>query len=380
MKTLSKLPISERAKKIDASGIRKVFELAAKRRQEGKEIVDLSIGQPDFPVPERVKQAAIEAIKANKNSYTVTQGIDELRYKVKENIHKNISKEIEEVIITSGVSGGLVLALFATCQTGDEVIIIDPYFVMYKHLVNLTGATPIIIDSYPDFNLPLDKIKDAITERTCLIIINSPSNPTGCIYKEEQLKELAELAEKYNLVIISDEIYSKLCYDNTPVSIGRFAPHRTIIIDGFSKSLAMTGWRVGWAAGPKEIIEQMAKLQQYTFVCAPSPFQYAAVEFENIELDNIVEEYKRRRNLIYEGLKEKFQPVRPEGGFYIFPRVPSSYSSATEFCQKALEKGVLIIPGSVFSEHDTHFRISYARDLKTLERGVNLLNELAQDQ
>ncbi len=371
---MSHISITERCRNIDASGIRKVFDLAAKKRAEGAELIDLSIGQPDFPVPDKIKESAIKFIREDKNGYTVTQGIPELRAKVSEKVLERVGREPGGVMITSGVSGGLVLSLLATCEQNDEVIIIDPYFVMYKHLVTLAGANSVIVDSYPDFKLPISKVADAITKRTRVILVNSPSNPTGCVYDEDELKELAKLAVKHDILIVSDEIYRDLSYDGPVVSIGRFAPDNTLILDGFSKSLAMTGWRVGWAAGPRELIEQMAKLQQYTFVCAPAPFQYAAIGFDSISIAGVIEDYRRRRNLIYDGLKEKFEVVKPSGGFYIFPKVPNG--DADEFCKRALEKNVLIIPGNVFSEQNTHFRISYARDIETLKEGIRRLNEL----
>ncbi len=372
------LSISERCRNIDASGIRKVFDLAAQRKAQGANLIDFSIGQPDFNIPEPIKRAACDAILSDKNSYTVTQGIPELREKISAYYKQRFGKCPEGVIITSGVSGGLVLALLATCQSGDEVIFVDPYFVMYKHLVTLTGAKSVIVDGYPDFDkLPVDKIADAITKRTKIIIINSPSNPTGCTYSANQLKEIAELAIKNDILIISDEIYHQLCYDyyddNIP-SIISYAPEHTLLLDGFSKNLAMTGWRIGYAAGPAILIEQMAKLQQYTFVCAPAPLQYGALEMDNCDISPIIEDYRKRRDLIYYGLRDKFDIIKPSGGFYIFPQAPGG--NAETFCRRALENDVLVIPGNVFSEKNTHFRISYARDIKTLEEGIIRLNQL----
>ncbi|MFA5866225.1 MAG: aminotransferase class I/II-fold pyridoxal phosphate-dependent enzyme [Phycisphaerae bacterium] len=370
------IPIAERCRKIDASGIRKVFELAAQRRAQGADLVDFSIGQPDFPVPDPIKNAAIQAIQADRNSYTMTQGIGELRGKISQQYKERFGIEPDGVMITSGVSGGLVLMFLATCQPGDEVIIVDPYFVMYKHLVTLAGATSVIVDSYPDFKLPIDKIARAITPRTKILMINSPSNPTGCVYDEKELKAAAELARKHNLLLVSDEIYRQLAYDGDVASVVKFAPERTLLLDGYSKNLALTGWRLGYAVGPKPLIEQMSKLQQYTFVCAPSFAQYAAMEMDSCDLESKVADYRRRRNLIYDGLKERFKIVKPTGGFYIFPEAPGGDAKA--FVEKALAKDVLIIPGNVFSERNTHFRISYARDEATIRKGIERLNDLAK--
>ncbi len=368
-------PISERCRKIDASGIRKVFDLAAQRKAQGAELIDFSIGQPDFCIPEPIKHAACQAIAEDKNSYTVTQGIPELREKIKQYHKKRLGLEAQAVLITSGVSGGLVLALLAMCQEGDEVIFVDPYFVMYKHLVTLSGARSVIVDGYPNFDeLPVQKIADAITSKTKIIIINSPSNPTGCIYPESQLREIAEIAKKNDILIISDEIYHQLCYDGELGSISSYAPEHTLLLDGFSKNLAMTGWRIGYAIGPMKLIEQMAKLQQYTFVCAPAPLQYAALAMDKCDISPIIDDYRKRRDFVYDGLREKFNIIKPSGGFYIFPQAPNG--DAETFCKRALEKDVLIIPGNVFSEKNTHFRISYARDMKVLEEGINRLNQL----
>ena len=372
---MTSLPIASRCRDIDASGIRKVFELAEQRRRDGVELVDLSIGQPDFPVPDVIKQAAVEAIWADFNAYTVTQGIQPLRDKVAGMVRERIGVDPEAVMITSGVSGGLLLALLATVGPGDEVIIVDPFFVMYKHLVTLAGGKSVILSSYDDFSLPLDRIADAINDRTKVILLNSPCNPTGCVYGEGELRQLAELAEKHNLLVVSDEIYRCLWYDQPPASIVKMIPHRSILLDGFSKSLALTGWRVGYATGPRQILEQMTKLQQYTFVCAPSFAQKATMAMDQFDLEPIRQQYARRRDLVYEGLKDHFEVVRPGGGFYIFPKAP--IQPAAKFVEMALERNVLVIPGKVFSEHDTHFRISYARREEELARGVEILRDLA---
>jgi aspartate/methionine/tyrosine aminotransferase len=198
------------------------------------------------------------------------------------------------------------------------------------------------------------------------------------VHGEEEIKAVAGLARKHNLLLISDEIYSSLSYDGPVPSVVKYAPERTLLLDGYSKNLALTGWRLGYAAGPKALIEQMSKLQQYTFVCAPSFAQYAvtatAENAWNVEMR--VEEYRHRRDLIYNGLKDRFKVVKPSGGFYIFPEAPGR--DATAFVQKALEKDVLIIPGNVFSERNTHFRISYAKDEATIRKGIDLLNDVAK--
>ena len=265
--------ISQRSKAVDASGIRKVFDLAAGL----KDPINFSIGQPDFDVPEPIKEAAIAAIREGFNSYTPTQGIQPLREAIGNELAEEFGDWPNMVMITSGVSGGLMLAMMATLNPGDEVIFTDPYFVMYKHLARLVGAVPVTVDSYPDFRFPAEKIEKAITPRTKMLIVNSPSNPTGMVYSEAELQAAAAIAERHNLLLVSDEIYEALSYDGTCPSIVPYAPERTILLRGYSKT---TGCRAGgWALrpGPEPILQEMAKLQQYTFVCAPSFAQKACL-------------------------------------------------------------------------------------------------------
>lgn len=367
--------ISTRANGVDASGIRKVFDLAAKL----KDPINLSIGLPDFDVPEVAKQAAIAAIQSGQNRYTVTQGIAPLRDKIRASLSQEIGRDVGDVLITSGVSGGLLLAIMATIDPGDEAIFLDPYFVMYKHLLTMAGGKSVAVDSYPDFRFPTERVERAITPRTKLLILNSPSNPTGAVMSEQEIRDAVHIAKKHDLLIISDEIYEPFLYDVDRSKGGLYSPaalyERTLILRGFSKSHAMTGWRLGYAAGPAEIVGQMTKLQQYTFVCAPSPFQFAAVAAMDVDMQGPRDAYRRKRDLVYEMLSKKFDVTHPGGAFYIFPAAPAGISPA-DFCAKAIEKNVLIIPGGVFSERDTHFRISYATTDEKLREGCEILNSL----
>jgi len=364
--------IANRAKLIDASGIRKVFALAEKL----KDPINFSIGQPDFDVPDELKEEAIKAIKAGQNKYSQTAGDTLLKEKIAERIKKEIGWNEPAVMVTSGVSGGLLLAFMALINPGDEVIVPDPYFVMYKHLVNMLGGKCVFVDSYPTFQLPLEKIRRAVTDKTKLIIVNSPSNPTGVVYSEEQKRAVAEIAAEKKVIILSDEIYEKFCYEGRCTSIARYYD-RVIVLGGFSKSYAMSGWRLGYAAANevlKDVIEEMTKIQQYTFVCAPSPFQKAAIAALDYDVSRFVAAYRKKRDLIYEGLKDKFELVRPGGAFYAFVKSPTK--TATEFVEKAIANNVLIIPGNVFSEKDTHFRLSYATSDEKIERGIEILRRL----
>lgn len=357
--------------KLDSSGIRKVFDLAQKMQNP----VNLSIGQPDFDVPEEIKTEAIKAIENGANKYTVTQGIPELRNALLKQLQKRRKVDAESIMITSGVSGALTLAFMVLINPEDEVIIPDPSFVSYKHLTNFCGGKPVFVDTYPDFKLTVERIQPCITKRTKILILNSPANPTGVMYTTQEIKEIAELAKKHNVFIISDEIYHDYDYNHEFDSIGRYYKN-TLILDGFSKSFAMTGWRVGFAAGPANIVNEMIKLQQYTFVCAPSFAQYAISKSLEADLSKHIASYERKRDLMYDGLKDTYQMVKPGGAFYFFPQVP--WGTDEEFVTAAIQKNLLIIPGSVFSERHTHFRISYAASEETIKRGIDILKSLAR--
>jgi len=365
--------IADRTSKIDASGIRKVFALAASL----KDPINFSIGQPDFDVPEPLKEEAIKAIKAGQNKYSQTAGDAVLKKRISEQIKNEFGWPEPEILITSGVSGGLLLAFLALINPDDEVIIPDPYFVIYKHIINMLGGRCVFVDSYPDFELPIEKIADAITNKTKMIILNSPCNPTGVVYSEEQIKALAEIAAEKDILIMTDEIYERFCYDGQCPSIANYF-EKTLLLRGFSKSYAMTGWRLAYmAAGEslKNVIEEMTKIQQYTFVCAPAPFQKAAIAALDYEISDLVDGYRKKRDLLYDGLKDKFELVKPGGAFYAFVKAPGG--SGSNFVEKAIANNVLVIPGNVFSEKDTHFRISYATSDDKIEQGVEILRGLA---
>ncbi len=362
--------IAERMSRIESSGIRKVFELA--RTIENP--INLSIGQPDFDVPQGVKDAAKRAIDTGHNAYTLTQGIPELRGKIEQAVRAELGQAERSLFITSGTSGALVLALMCTVNPGDEVIVFDPYFVMYPHLVNLAGGTPVIVDLMPDFGIDVDRVRSAITPKTKAILVNSPANPTGRVIPESQLRDLARLAAEKGVLLISDEIYRIFCYDAPFVGPAKYNPD-VLVIDGFSKSYGMTGWRLGFAHGPAALIQEMIKLQQFSFVCAPSMVQYAGVVAWDTDVSQHVADYRRKRDRIHAGLKDHYEVIKPEGAFYIFPKAPGS---GTAFVEEAIRNKVLIIPGTVFSRHDTHFRISYAADDRVLDRGIEVLQRLAR--
>jgi len=372
MASIMKDILANRTSKIDASGIRKVFALAASL----KDPVNFSIGQPDFDVPEPLKEEAIKAIKAGQNKYSQTAGNAILKKRIAEQIKNEFGWSEPSVLVASGVSGGLLLAFLALINPNDEVIIPDPYFVIYKHVINMLGGRCVFVDSYPNFELPVEKIADAITNKTKMIILNSPCNPTGVVYSEEQIKALAKIAAEKDILVMTDEIYEKFCYDGECPSIANYF-EKTLLLRGFSKSYAMTGWRLAYMAvgeSLKNVIEEMTKIQQYTFVCAPTPFQKAAIAALDYEISDFVDAYRKKRDLLYEGLKDKFELVKPGGAFYAFVKAPGG--SGSKFVEKAIKNNVLIIPGNVFSEKDTHFRISYATSDTKIQEGIEILRRL----
>ncbi len=370
---MAKKLIADRMGLVDASGIRKVFALAA----ELKDPINFSIGQPDFDVPEALKQEAIKAIEAGLNKYSQTTGDRELQEKIAAKAKAEFGWEAPAVLVASGVSGALLLAFMAMIDPGDEVIIPDPYFVIYKHVVNLLGGKCVFVDSYPDFKLPVERIAGAITDKTKMIILNSPCNPTGVVYTEDEIKALAQVATERDVLILTDEIYEQFCYDGPCTSIGKYH-EKVLVMRGFSKSYAMTGWRLAYVAAPASMrpaIEEMTKAQQYTFVCAPTPFQRAAIAAMDYDVSDLVRGYSRKRDLLYDGLKDKFELARPSGAFYAFVKAPGG--SGTDFVTEAIKNNVLVIPGNVFSEKDTHFRVSFATADEKIRQGVEILRALA---
>lgn len=364
--------LAGRVKAMDASGIRKIWQLA----QNMVDPVNFSIGEPDFDVPEPVKEAAIKAIKDGRNGYTLTTGLPELRAKIAAKVAAETGWDDPQVIVTCGVSGCLTLALTTLVHPGDEVLLPDPYFVIYEQMVRMYGGKSVYIDTYPDFDLNAERVKSCVSGSAKLMFVNSPSNPSGVVYGTKSLKEIAEIARREDLIVISDEIYRDFSYDAPADTIAKYYEN-TIVMGGFSKSHGAPGWRLGYLAVPKHmaaIFDKMATLQQYTFVCAPHPFQTAAITAMDYQVDDLVGQYKVKRDMIYEGLKDNFGLLKPGGAFYAY--VPAPGGKATGFVMKAIENNVLIIPGNCFSQKDTHFRISYATSNEMIKKGIERLNEL----
>ncbi len=373
--------ISDRSRDTDMSGIRKVFELGAKL----KDPINFSIGQPDFPVADALKEAAVAAIRADLNGYTLTQGAPNLREAVIDHLTEDVgwdfSGDANGVFISSGTSGALHLAMMGFLNPGDEIIAADPYFVAYPALARLAGATFVTCDTYPDFRLTADRVEPLITERTKMLLVNSPGNPTGVVLTGDELRDLAHLCERRGILLVSDEIYDEFTFSDA-LEVGRCpSPARftdnLLLVRGFGKSYGCTGWRMGYAAGPASLIREMAKIQQYTFVCAPSIAQQGLVGVFDVDMSGHVAAYQHKRDLVQAAFADVTNMSHPGGAFYGFIKVPPALGlSATGFVERAIERNVLTIPGNVFSERDTHFRLSFAVSDDKLEAGLEILKTM----
>ncbi|MBN2490291.1 MAG: aminotransferase class I/II-fold pyridoxal phosphate-dependent enzyme [Planctomycetes bacterium] len=364
--------LADRMAHITSSGIRRIFELGARLVDP----IDLSIGQAHFDVPEPIKEAAIEAIRQGRNRYTITQGIGPLNEGIRRRIERMHGFSPESTLVTSGVSGALLLGFECLVNPGDDVLLPDPYFTMYKVLATLCGARLVYYDTYPDFRLDTAQIAALITDRTKLILLNSPSNPTGAVYTRAEIENLAALCRAHDLVVVSDEIYDQFVYDAPFTSIATFY-EKTLLISGFTKSYGMPGWRVGYAAGPAQLLDKMKTLQQFTYVCAPSMAQHACLTALDVDVEGHRRDYREKRDMVVQGLDPAYQLTPPAGSFYGFPTVPAGYPDDVTFVERALAENLLIVPGSAFSRRNTHFRLSFAADNDRLERGIEILNRLA---
>ncbi len=361
---------AERMKVLQPSAIRRMFEMG----QMMKNPIDLSLGRPNFDVPVEMKNAMKRAIDEGKNGYTVTAGAPEFlvavrKYLARENVHP------EGVMAIAGGSGGLILALLAMADESCEVLVTDPGFVSYNHFIRLAGSTPRYIDTYPDLKLTPERLRAAVTPKTRILIFNSPVNPTGVAYSPEEIKALAEESRRLGLQVISDEVYDEFCFD-FPHECWLKHDSGAVLVRALTKTYGVPGWRCGFAAGPKKIIDQMTMLQQFTFVCMNTPAQYAAIEAFQLDRRAVIADFKRRRDYVYGELSRVFEVVKPQGAFYIFPKAPRGDSAA--FLQKCIEHEILVVPGDAFSAKNTHFRVSYAVADDVLQRGVELLIRLAR--
>ena len=366
------LMLSETLKDIKPSGIRKFFDLLA----DMGDVTALTVGQPDFVTPWHIREAAISSLERGQTYYTSNAGLPELRLEVTRYMKRrfDLTYDPSEVLVTVGGSEAIDVAIRALVNPGDEVIIPMPSFVCYEPIVRMAGATPVIINTKAEngFKLTPAELSSAITERTKLLVLPYPNNPTGAILEREELSALADVLRDKSIAILSDEIYAELTFGKRHVSIANIEgmAERTVIASGFSKAYAMTGWRLGYLCGPGAWISQMTKLHQYAIMCAPTMSQFAAVEALRNGDEDIAEmcaEYNRRRVFICEGLRKIGLPtIMPEGAFYIYPYIGGFGLSSEEFCQRLLmEEKCAIVPGTAFGEcGEGYARISYAYSVR----------------
>lgn len=382
-------PISQVVQSTPASGIRRFFDIVLTM----DDVVSLGVGEPDFVTPWRVREACIYSLERGRTSYTSNYGLIELRQAIADYLRKHEGIEYNpenQILITVGVSEGMDLAMRAILNPGDEVIVPEPCYVSYKPCVWYAGGTPVAIGTTAaaDFRVTPEQIEAAITPKTKAILISYPSNPTGATATRAMLEKIVELACKHDLYIISDEIYDRLTYDGVHTCIAAIpgALDRTILLNGFSKAYAMTGWRIGYAAGNPEIIEAMMKVHQYTMLCAPIMGQMAALEAIRNGYDDsaeMIEQYNQRRRVIVKGLNDIGLKCRmPGGAFYAFPSIKGYGLSSDEFCERLLfEEKVAVVPGGAFGESgEGHIRCSYATSLDkigiAIERTARFLGRI----
>ncbi|MHA2065420.1 MAG: pyridoxal phosphate-dependent aminotransferase [Candidatus Thorarchaeota archaeon] len=377
---------SQRIQLIRSSGIRKLFDLA--RTMSG--VISLGIGEPDFDTPPHIREAAKRALDAGYTRYTPNAGFPDLREALSAKVMKvnGLNYTPQEVLVSGGgCTGAILLALLALVDPGDEVIVSDPCFVVYEAVARIVGATPVFVAvrEEEDFRLISEDVEKSITSKTKLIILNSPSNPTGGVQRREDIAGIAEVARKHDLYVVSDEVYETMLYEGmSHQSIAAFEgmKHRTVTVNSFSKTYAMTGWRIGYAVGAREIIDQMIKLQQYTMVHAPAISQRAALAALNGPQDFIermVTVFDERRRFLVSRLNEieGFRCPTPKGAFYAFPNVEGLGKLSKDLTQFILQNGgVAVVPGSVFGAGgEGYLRLSYAQPLDKLEEACNRIEK-----
>lgn len=372
-------PLAKKVVDIKPSGIRKFFDIVS----EMKDAISLGVGEPDFDTPWHIRDEGIYALEKGRTFYTSNAGLKELREEICNYIYRTqkVSYDpIKQVLITVGGSEGIDMALRAMCNPGDEVLIPQPSYVSYEPCAVLTGAVPVIIDlkAENEFRLTPEEIEEKITDKTKILILPFPNNPTGSIMEKSDLEAIAEVIVKHDLYVISDEIYSELTYKGKHVSIVTLPglKERTILINGFSKAYAMTGWRLGYACGPENIIAQMTKIHQFAIMCAPTTSQYAAIEAlknGDADVEMMRESYNRRRRFLLNAFKEMgIECFEPFGAFYVFPCIKEFGMTSEEFAERFLmEEKVAAVPGTAFGDSGEGFlRISYAYSLERLEEAM----------
>lgn len=374
--------INQKVKNLEISGIRKFFNMVA--NTEG--MISLTIGQPDFPTPEHVKQAGIKAIEENYTSYTHNAGYLELRKAACEFVEKKYSITYDpenEVIVTTGASEAIDITFRTILSEGAEVILPGPVYPGYEPLIRTCGAIPVYADVRDNqFRLTAEKIKPYLTEKTRCIVLPYPSNPTGVSLTESELVDIAALLKEYEIFVLADEIYSELVYDQNHTSIASFLKEKTIVINGLSKSHSMTGWRIGLLFAPEYLTKHILKVHQYNVSCANSIAQKAAFEALTVGIDDALfmrTEYAKRREFVHNSLEKMgLDVVKPDGAFYFFVKIPNSIPlNSFDFCLELVrEANVAVVPGSAFSEYgEGYFRLSYAASMETLKEGLERIEK-----
>lgn len=378
--------ILDNVRNMPPSGIRKYFDMI----NEMKDVISLGVGEPDFVTPWNVREAGIYSLEQGHTHYSSNAGFVELRHEISGYLNRRFNLKYnpdDEIIVTVGGSEGIDIALRALVGPGDEVIIPEPSFVAYKGCTAFTGATPKVLNlrAEDEFKLTPQMLEEAITPKTKVVIVPFPNNPTGAIMTREELTGIVEVLKNKDVIIISDEIYAELSYGEEHVSIASFPEMRdkTLVINGFSKAYAMTGWRLGYVCGHPVLIEAMKKIHQYAIMCSPTVAQYAAIEAlknSDSSVSNMVKEYNRRRRVLVDGFRKiGLDCFEPLGAFYVFPSIKSTGMSSDEFCEKLLiQEKVLVVPGNAFGDCGEGFiRACYAssmdniiESLKRIERFV----------
>ena len=365
--------LSKTLSDIKPSGIRKFFGLVS----EMQDVTALTVGEPDFVTPWHVREAAIEALEGGKTYYTSNSGLTELREEISNYLNRRFSLKYSpksEIFVTVGGSEAIDVAMRAVINPGDEVIVPLPAFVCYEPIARMAGADVVTVNTKPENNFKLtpEELRAAITPKTKLLVLPYPNNPTGAILTREELSAIADVLRGTDILVLSDEIYAELTYGRRHTSIANIEGmwERTILVSGFSKAYAMTGWRLGYLCAPEALLSEMLKLHQYAIMCAPTVSQFAAVEAlknGDEDISKMCAEYNRRRIMIYEGLKNiGIDSFMPEGAFYIYPNIGKFGLSSEEFCERLLyEERCAIVPGTAFGECGEGFaRISYAYSTK----------------
>ena len=375
--------LSRSAAAIPPSGIRKFFDIVS----EMKDAISLGVGEPDFVTPWAIREAGIYALEKGRTHYTSNAGLTELRCEISRYLKRKYATEYDpdsEIIVTIGGSEAIDIALRSIIEPGDEVLIPEPSFVCYKPCTALAGGVPVpvVTEEKDNFKLTPEKLLSKITPKTKALVLPFPNNPTGAIMEKEDLEKIAEILKDTDIIVLSDEIYSELTYGKQHVSFASLPGmrERTVTINGFSKSFAMTGWRLGYAAAPKELSAVMKKIHQYAIMCAPTTSQFAAVEALKScdeDVERMCREYNYRRRVMVEGFRKMgLSCFEPEGAFYVFPNISSVGFTSEEFAAKLLdEEKVAVVPGTAFGSSGEGFvRCSYAYSIKNIEEALRRIS------